>query len=527
MKLLLILLAALPIAAVADPPGALPWADANDRERAAVMAARAADWRVGPVLYQVLVDRFAPPSSEALAARRDLYAPPRTLHTWDELPVPGPRLPEYGLTAHELAFWGGDLAGLRSRLDYIADLDVDVLYLNPIQDAFTNHKYDARDYFKVSPEYGTRDDVRALADDLRKRDMRLMLDGVFNHMGRTAPRFIEARDNPDSPARDWFIFDESRTGYRCWYNVPNLPELNLENPAVRARLWGDPDSVVQGYLRDGVAGWRLDVSYDIGARYLRELTDAAHTARADCWIIGEAWAYPDHWVRAMDGVMNFHLREIVFAVCDGRFSGRRAGEALAAMLRDTPTEGLLRSWLMLDNHDTTRLRTRFPDEARRRLLTLLQFTLPGSPLIYYGSELGMEGGHDPRNRAPMRWDLHTDDNPTLAWTRSLIALRREHRALRIGDATALATERLFGFLRRTDRAADTCIVLVNPTDQPVTETVAVPAGKLMNANLRDVLSGRLQWFGSGLLTVELPAHGLLLLKPDIPEDGYTPYKRTH
>ncbi|GAB4324212.1 MAG: cyclomaltodextrinase [Candidatus Sumerlaeia bacterium] len=463
------------------------YANQYDRERAALLARREADWRNGPIVYQVIVDRFAPPDD--LDAKRHLYAPPRRLRRWDEKPQPGTYLDDVNVWSHELDFWGGDLVSLRGHLDYLDQLGVDVLYLNPIQRAFTNHKYDAQDYFEVSPEYGTRADVRALAADLHARGMRLVLDGVFNHMGRSSPWFADALRDPASPWREWFFFGpQYRFGYRAWANVENLPELNLENPRVRERLWGDADSAVRGYLRDGVDGWRLDVAFDIGFSYLAELSAAAHREKPGSLVIGEVWNYPEQWSPALDATINFHTRQILFHLVRGEVSGAHAGRMIARQIEDAGLEPILKSWIVLDNHDTERLRHLFPSGADRRFLQALQFTLPGSPMIYYGTELGMSGAQDPTNRAPMDWTLVNDENRELAWTRRLVALRREARALRVGDFRLLDSERLLAFQRWTDRAAETVVVLANAESEPVTEVLAVRDSKLMNWTvLRDVL----------------------------------------
>ena len=256
-----------------------------DLQRAPDLAHRAADWRNGALVYQVLVDRFAPP--ENIEAKRHLYASPRKLRKWNESPQRGTFLSEHDVWSHEVDFWGGDLNSLRGQLDHVQDLGADVLYLNPIHQALTNHKYDAQDYFAVSPEYGTRADLKTLADDLHRRGMKLVLDGVFNHVGRSSAWFQEAMKDADSPKRSWFdIAPTYKLGYRAWANVANLPELRLENPAVQARVFRDPDSVVQGYLRDGVDGWRLDVASDIGFAILADLTRAAHEARPGSLVIG-------------------------------------------------------------------------------------------------------------------------------------------------------------------------------------------------------------------------------------------------
>lgn len=490
--------------------------------------AREADWRHGAVTYQVLVDRFAP--SADLPAKRHLYPAPKRLRGWDELPRQGHFLEDVRLWSHEIDFWGGDLQSLRSRLDHVQQLGADVLYLNPICHAYTNHKYDALDYRRISPEYGTREDLKALADDVHRRGMRLMLDGVFNHMGRQAPLFQEALNNPASPHREWFIFDEALPGgARSWMEAENLPELNMEHPAVQADLWDAPDSVVRGYLRDGVDGWRLDVAHDIGMDLLQALTRAAHGEKPGSLVVGELWNWPKEWFPAVDGVMNFTLREIILRTVDGRLAPRLATRMIARMVQECGEDHLLKSWLMLDNHDTIRLATALPDERARRMAQVLQFTLPAAPNLYYGSEVGMEGGADPEMRAPMRWDRVAEDNPTLQWTRRLITLRRSQRALRVGDWRAVESDRLLAFERHTDRVGETVIVLANPSDEPVQETVLVANSKLMNNSpVKDLLvpeRGHAP-FLAGLLEVHLEPWETRLLQPDVePRRGYTTYKR--
>ncbi len=502
--------------------------NAEDRRLAPILAAREADWRIGPVVYHVLVDRFAPPAPEALDAKRHLYAPPRSLHPWDELPSRGQRTDDPGCYTHEIAFWGGDLPSLAARLDHIHNLGADVLYLNPIHQAYTNHKYDAQDFAQVSPEYGTRDHVRSLASACHARGMKLMLDGVFNHMGRTAPIFQQALADEHSPYRSWFdISPAYKHGYRGWYNVPNLPELNLDHPDVQAHIWGAHDSVIRGYLRDGIDGWRLDVAYDLGFIYLDAITRAAHEEKPGSAVIGEIWNYPEQWMPALDGVMNFHARQIVLDYIHGKLSGSRAARLLDSMIADTGLDNILRSWLVLDNHDTERLAHHVPERDLRRMARVLQFTLPGAPCVYYGSEVEMEGGPDPENRAAMRWDLVRDDNEDYAWFRALVDIRRTSRALRIGEWRLLDCDTLLAFQRHTDRWHETAVVVANSTALPVTEVVSVRDSKLMNfAPLVDQLSGREVALHSGMIEVEVPGHTAMILMPaDRPGSDYSPYKR--
>jgi glycosidase len=504
-----------------------PYANATDQAWGDTFAARERDWRNGAIVYQVFVDRFAPPAD--LEAKRGLYPPPKTLRRWDELPTHGHYVPEAKVWSHEIDFWGGDLRSLRGKLDYVQGLGADVLYLNPIHLAYTNHKYDALDYLQVSPEYGTQADLDALVGDVHQRGMKLVLDGVFNHMGRNSQRFRQAEADPHSPYRAWFDFDAKYPGgVRTWAGAQNLPELNLENPAVRDYLYAKPDSVVQSYLARGVDGWRLDVAYDLGFAYLGELTQAAHVRKPGSLIVGEIANYPREWFPHVDGVLGFTLRKILLDVAKGDIAPAAGARMVERMIAEAGIEHTLQSWIYLDNHDTARLATTLPDAGPRRLAQVLQFTLPGSPNLYYGTELGLAGGDDPEMRAPMPWN-RMEGNAELAWTRQLVNLHKDHRALRVGEFRRIDAEKLFAFERYTDRIADAVIVLANPGNDTVRETVLIPDSKLMAASrLVDLLDpqapGERTW--SGLVTVTLPPHAVRVFAQDTqPHDGYTPYKR--
>jgi len=492
---------------------------------------RERDWRNGALVYQVLVDRFAPAAD--LQAKHHLYPPPKQIRPWEEVPKSGTYLEEAGVWSHEIEFWGGDLSSLRGKLDYINDLGMDVLYLNPIHSGFTNHKYDSLDFKSVSPEFGSRKDVRRLAAVVHKMDMKLVLDGVFNHMGRNSDKFQKASDNPKSRYRDWFYFgDQYPEGARVWAQARNLPELNLENEEVRDHIYADRDSVVQKYLRQGVDGWRLDVAYDIGYQFLNELTQAAHSAKPGSLVVGEIWNYPAGWFPSLDGVMNFTAREIIWQLCLGNLEPKIAGEMLTRMISDAGIEPMLKSWMVLDNHDTPRLKNMLPEPWQQQLAQVLQFTLPGSPNLYYGVELGMSGGDDPEMRAPMRWDLVNDSNKTLAWTRKLIELRRQQRALRVGNFSLVTSTNLLAFERYTDRVEDTVIVVINPADKDVSESVMIANSSLMNwTTMTDVLNtngadNQTIFIKSSMMHLNVAARSFLVLKPDVqPKGGYTPYKR--
>lgn len=491
--------------------------------RVEAMLRRESDWTIGPIVYQVFVDRFAP--SDRLDAKNGLYPSPRRLRAWSEKPVPGSKT-DLGVYSHEIDFWGGDLAGVNARLDYLSKL-ADVVYLNPIFKALTNHKYDATDYFQVDPQYGSLEDFKKLAASLHRRKMRLVLDGVFNHCGKGNAIFQKALADPRSPYREWFTFDKALpNGYKAWANVPNLPEIRLETKAARDYLWNRSDSVVATWLKRGADGWRLDVAHEIGFEYLAELTRAAHRFKPGSVVISEAWNYPAKWTQATDGILGMFTGRLIQEFAQGNLSGRQMGQVVKELVQDCGIEPLLRSWIVLANHDTERLATALPDPKVRRLAQAMQFVMPGAPLIYYGEEIGMRGGGDPRQRAPMEWDKVTGANEDLAWTRKLVALRRSTRALRIGDARPLVGEKLFGMLRTTEKPLEATIVVANPTEEPVTETLAVPEPTLMGWTLlRDGLSDASLRVSAGLIRPTVPPKTAMVLTIDPEPRQRTQYKR--
>jgi glycosidase len=512
------------------------YANTRDLSRDQELAARRSDWRNGAVVYQILVDRFVEPTD--LDQRRALYPAPKKLRPWNEQPKQGTYVKEVEVWSHEIDFWGGSLKGLLTRMDYLKDLGVDVVYLNPIHMAYTNHKYDAQNYFEVSPEFGTRADVKAVADAAHARGMKLVLDGVINHMGRTSPFFKEAMTSATSPWREWYnIGPQYKLGYRAWVNVPNLPEVNLESEAVRRRLWKDADSVIQGYLRnEGVDGWRLDVGFDIGFRWLEELTRHAHLAKPGSVVIGEIWNYPEEWSPAVDGVMNMTMRELLLALCRGNLDPVVAGRQFEQMVTDTGIGPILKAWLILDNHDTPRLKHLLPAPWQQRMAQALQFTLPGSPCVYYGVEAGMTGGEDPANRGPMDWTKAVPGQESFDYTAGLIALRQKSPALKYGDFRLLETKSALAFLRQTDKVEELRMILANPTETTVTETMLLRDSKVMSYGLFQDLMPNPDYSAkakpaearcmAGTVTVEIPPRTVRIFAPVIqsgPE--YTPYKR--
>jgi len=479
------------------------------------------DWRVGGIVYQVFVDRF---SRGPTPPKVELYPQPKRLYAWQTLPNRGKKRIDHPHYEHELDFWGGTIQGLISKLNYIQSLGVTTLYLNPIFHAFTNHKYDTIDYMTISPEYGTMADFKSLLDELNKRDIRLVLDGVFNHMSVLSPIFQDALKNPNSTYRQWFIFgSEYPHGYRAWHNLASLPELNLEYQPVRDFIF---KKVIPHYLELGISGWRLDTAIELG-RYLYDIQDAVHQTKPDGVVIGEVNHYPDYWVRMIDGVMQLPLRDLIIQTCLGFIPGNVFNRQVSAYIADVGIESMLTSWILLENHDTARIKHDLGDLKSYTIAKVLQFTLPGTVNLYQGEEIGLAGGPDPENREPFPWETLQPLNPTYVFHQSLILLRQTHRALRIGDYRMLETARAIAFMRMTDRYQETLIIVANPSNQIIEETLIIPHGLILShCPWVDLLTSQviLQSWGI-LLKLTLQPKTVLVLQPQqLPKNGYLPSK---
>jgi glycosidase len=491
-----------------------------------VFLRREKDWRNGGIVYQIFVDRFAP--SLSLQTKINLYQSPRTLQPWNELPKRGVKDAHTRYWSHELAFWGGDLMSIVSKVNYLKQLGVDTIYLNPIFAAMSNHKYDTYDYERISLEYGSMEEFKELIKTFKEHNLKLILDGVFNHMAIGSTKFIEANQGPTNEYRAWFVFgNQFPNGVRLWHNTQSLPELNLKNSKVRDYLFNGDNSIVKRYLALGIDGWRLDTAIELGYDYLFELTSAAHQANPSSLVIGELNNYPQGWAPAMDATMLLPLRDLIIQTLKGNISARVFSQDVEKMIAETGIDVILKSWILLENHDTARIVNDLPSFADYCLAKTLQFTLPGTINLYMGEEIGTPGAEDPSNRAPMNWQVVEKGNHFSKLHHQLIKLRKQHRALRIGDIKFLNSDQLITYIRTTDRYDETVVVVLNPSDKPIKDMIMITDPSLKSHNkFIDLLTGEVITRSIGiLLPITIPAKCSYILKPDLtPIHGYSPYK---
>ncbi len=386
-------------------------------------------------------------------------------------------------------FYGGDLKGILEKLDYLQSLGITALYLSPVFASVTHHNYDIDDYEQVDPQLGTNADLEALAQQMRERSMRLVVDGVFNHTGIYFFAFQDLLKNQEaSPYRNWYIVErfpvevKPNPTYWAWWNIPYMPKLNHENPQVRRYLLR---VVAQWTQRLRLGGWRLDVPNEVPDIFWREFRPVVRSANPEAVIIGEIWGDAGHWLQGdmFDSVMNYLWRGAVLDwVAHRRIRASQFDQRMQELMVRYPRQSLYAMYNMLSSHDTPRFwRECGGDERRVRLGLLLQMTAIGAPAIYYGDEIGMDGGGTPDNRRPMKWDGFTAQEQALrAYVQKLIEVRRTTPALRRGEwQTLLADDarNLYAFarvLRNSTAPAEGAIVLLNNGEQEATFEVPLP-----------------------------------------------------
>jgi len=463
------------------------------------------DWVQDAIFYQIFPDRFA----------RSPRMPDIGFEAWDSPP-----------TVH--GFKGGDLYGVAEKLDYLKDLGITALYLNPIFASASNHRYHTFDFYNVDPLLGGNDALRFLLDEAHKREMRVILDGVFNHASRGFWQFHHVLENGiGSPYKDWFYFDSGRLhgrhrwgayptpeethalqsgedslktiGYRAWWNLPALPKFNTSTPAVRKFIF----DVAKHWVTFGIDGWRLDVPGEIDDdSFWQEFRYRVRQANPQAYIVGEIWHEAQRWLQGdqFDAVMNYLLTAAALSFCAGPHLDinivQQAGGLKDRVHRYMDAVGfanevdrilnlykpeITRAQLnLLDSHDTPRfLSCAGGDKNSLKLAWLFIMTIPGAPCIYYGDEIGVDGNHDPDCRKSFPWVKGKWDKNLMGYAKELIALRKNNPALRRGEHKRLfAVDGVYCYSRAL--ADETFVVALNASESPHQVEVQVEAQRSLN-----------------------------------------------
>lgn len=404
-------------------------------------------WLKESVAYQIFPDSFAQ-GKECMEIR------------------PEERVTESGLTVSSRL--GGTLRGVIENLPYLQDLGVNLLYLNPIFTALSYHKYDIVDYYHIDPCLGTDGDFRELVDQCHSRGLRVMLDLVFNHLSQKHPLFEDVLEKGEaSPYADWFCIhrfpakDESGHHYESFAFLEEMPKIHTDQPQAAAYLL----DIGRYWLREyGVDGYRLDVANEVSHTFWRRFRREMEAVRPDVAIIGEVWHEAHSFIGRdqFHAVMNYPLLYAVWG-----FFGQDAlqvqefSETIGRLALLYPRDNVAAMMNFLDNHDIHRFFS-ICGHQRFRLKLAAAFLLSyvGMPLLFYGDEVGLDGGSELEARQAMKWRLNEEDEELLAWFRKLIRVRRAHAALAAGDFRTAAFDSLSStaaFWRETEEERVLCL----------------------------------------------------------------------
>ena len=369
---------------------------------------------------------------------------------------------KWGVKPTPKSYYGGDLIGIREHLDYLVDLGVNVLYMTPVFCSPTNHKYEITDYENVDPAFGGNEALKALIEDAHKLGIRVILDGVFNHCSCRHPFFLDAQKNGrKSPYYDWFFWKEDGS-YLTFGSVKTMPKLNTGNPEV-IRYFSD---VAVMWMRNyGADGWRLDVSDEISHKFLRAFRDAVIGQNPEAIIIGEDWHRAVRYLNGdeYDGIMNYGVTKACLDLLAFHTIDSKAFRDRIVRLYHTYSIAANQKMLnLLGSHDTDRFLTRVKgDPVKFRTAAAIMFFYPGIPCVYYGDEIGMEGGYDPDCRRTFRWNRDGWDMETRNLIKKLMMLKKEP-ALSDGIFAIDEQDGIITFTRSVDK--QTIKLRVNGTD---------------------------------------------------------------
>ncbi len=424
------------------------------------------DWLKGGIIYQIFPDRFYSSGTEKHDVR-----PSRVMRRWGDEPFWREEQMN-GIWNND--YFGGDLKGVEEKLLYLANLGVTCIYLNPIFEANSNHRYDTADYEKIDPLLGTEDDLKSLCKTAKEQyGISIILDGVFSHTGCDSKYFniysnyddVGAYNSKESPYYPWYKFINWPDEYHSWWGIKLLPEVIEETPEYREYICGK-NGILRKWLKCGISGWRLDVADELPDVFLDDLRRAVKDENSDAVIIGEVWedattklAYGERrrylLGEQLDSVMNYPFADAVLNFV--KFANADAFiDSVMSIIEKYPPQVTNVLMNHIGTHDTERAITRLAGEncegygrhwqhehnklsdydyyrgvSMMKIASLIQYTLPGVPSLYYGDEIGMQGMKDPFNRACMDW--YEPNTELHRWYKRLGEIRRGCKAFERGS----------------------------------------------------------------------------------------------
>jgi cyclomaltodextrinase / maltogenic alpha-amylase / neopullulanase len=458
-------------------------------------------WAQDAIFYQIFPDRFN-------KGRSDYTFP--NMQPWGSKP-----------SIH--GFQGGDLQGIIQKMDYLQDLGINALYLNPIFRSPSNHRYNTSNYYEIDPKLGTLDDFKLLLRESHQRNIRIILDGVFNHTGRGFFAFNDIIENQQySPYLDWFIVNRfpidayspgEAKDYLGWWKYKSLPKLNYANPKVRkffldvARYWVDL----------GTDGWRLDVPNEIDDDpFWADFRRVVKAANPDAYLVGEIWEVDSRWVgdTHFDGLMNYPLRVAVLDMLMDRINAQEFGNRVERLLDVYPKDNTLSMFNLLSSHDTERIFTLSnQDIGLVKLGYAFLMAYVGSVSIFYGDEIGLQGGKDPDCRRAFPWNPDEWKKELRTYLQKLIQIRKQYPALRGAGYQRLDADNpltIYAMARSSEAETVVCIFNTDVTEQPVSVKVFA-VGWENGQTVKDLLGGGTMVVEDGAILLSLPSYATVLL----------------
>jgi glycosidase len=469
-------------------------------------------WVSQGIVYQIFPDRFynGDPNNDVLALNSDEF---HYNEQWAQNKLwaeEGPSLASWNdpISSQHCChqYFGGDLVGIIKKLDYLKGLGITALYLNPIFDSGSAHGYDTHDYLKISPKFGTEEDLQELLNEAHRRGMRVILDFVPNHTGLGFWAFQDVvKNGEDSPYWDWYFIHKwpftpgDPAAYEAWWGVGSLPKLNTGNPEVKKYLL----KVVSHWLNFGADGWRVDVPNELtdAKDFFNEMRQLAKMEKPDAYLIAEIWQLDPSWVQGdqFDSLMNYALgRDILFNFTKGSINGESALANLSRYFAAYGENVTAMGFNLVSSHDTGRILTdlgggNFGDlptpkaVERLKLLSTLFYTLPGAPVIFQGDEQGILGEKEfyDSHRYPIQWD--TADETLISHYKKIAQLRREIPALTSSVIRVYyGTDNLLSFFKGEQGSGEALIVANNGTE---TVKFELPSGNWRSVIEGEVLQG--------------------------------------
>ncbi len=416
-------------------------------------------------------------------------------------------------------FFGGDLDGIIQHLSYIEELGANVIYMTPIFEAPSNHKYDTTDYYKIDPSFGDIDTVKRLVKESHKRGIKVIFDAVFNHCGYNFFAFQDVIKNGEaSKYKNWFYIDsfpivsEPHPNYETFANdVWTMPKLRTSNPEVKEYLL----NIARYWIEEAdIDGWRLDVSNEIDHDFWRAFRKVVKRANPDTLIIGEIWHDSSSWLEGdqYDSVMNYLFRDAVFDFVAKKDIGVRTFDARLAKARmKYKDQANYAMFNLIDSHDTERFLTSVHESASRlKLAAFIQMTYIGMPMIYYGTEVGMTGLNDPDCRKTMVWEEEKQNQELFTYYKQLIQVRKSNPALTRGDLKTFLTDdirQLYGYIRSYQE--EKIAVLLNSLSKQQTVSINLP---FEGDKLKNLMTEEIYTVKNGNLTITLTEEEGVILK---------------